>query len=205
MCDAEGKTVEAEGIFIKPAWARGRWMKFYVSTAFSETEEAVEIAKAADDLGYDGVGIPTTSSTWRRCRRPYPTRGREAPVGGIHAVARPVGACRCDGAGDDGLKFVHDGATSRRCAIRIRGESDWTAAYLADGALSWASAWVGVKKSSTLMGQRFDRRGKRTDEILELFRALWAPGWTEFAGSSIRRRGWRWSRRRRGFRSMSVD
>jgi alkanesulfonate monooxygenase SsuD/methylene tetrahydromethanopterin reductase-like flavin-dependent oxidoreductase (luciferase family) len=33
-------------------------MKFYVSTAFRELKEAVEIAKAADDLGYDGVGIP---------------------------------------------------------------------------------------------------------------------------------------------------
>ncbi len=34
----------------------------------------------------------------------------------------------------------------------------------------------------TLMGQRFDRRGKRTDEMLELMRALWQPGWTEFDG-----------------------
>ena len=32
------------------------------------------------------------------------------------------------------------------------------------------------------MGQRFDRRGKRTDEMLELMRALWQPGWTEFDG-----------------------
>ena len=33
-------------------------MKFYISLAFRETKEAIEIAKAADDLGYDGVGIP---------------------------------------------------------------------------------------------------------------------------------------------------
>jgi alkanesulfonate monooxygenase SsuD/methylene tetrahydromethanopterin reductase-like flavin-dependent oxidoreductase (luciferase family) len=33
-----------------------------------------------------------------------------------------------------------------------------------------------------LLGQRFDRRGKRTDEMLELMRALWQPGWTEFEG-----------------------
>ncbi len=32
------------------------------------------------------------------------------------------------------------------------------------------------------MGQRFDRRGKRTDEMLDLMRALWQPGWTEFDG-----------------------
>ena len=34
----------------------------------------------------------------------------------------------------------------------------------------------------TLMGQRFDRRGKRTDEMLELMKELWKPGWTEFDG-----------------------
>lgn len=31
-----------------------------------------------------------------------------------------------------------------------------------------------------LLGQPFAERGKRTDEMLELFKALWQPGWTEF-------------------------
>ena len=31
-------------------------MKFYISPAFVETNEIIEIAKAADDLGYDGLG-----------------------------------------------------------------------------------------------------------------------------------------------------
>jgi len=33
-----------------------------------------------------------------------------------------------------------------------------------------------------LMEQRFSGRGKRTDEILGLMRALWSPDWTEFDG-----------------------
>ena len=33
-------------------------MKFYISTAFLDTEEIVEVARAADELGYDGIGIP---------------------------------------------------------------------------------------------------------------------------------------------------
>ena len=36
------------------------------------------------------------------------------------------------------------------------------------------------------MGQGFDRRGARTDEMLKLFRALWQPGWTEFEGEFYR-------------------
>jgi alkanesulfonate monooxygenase SsuD/methylene tetrahydromethanopterin reductase-like flavin-dependent oxidoreductase (luciferase family) len=33
-----------------------------------------------------------------------------------------------------------------------------------------------------LLGQGFERRGKRTDEMLQLMKALWSPGWTEFSG-----------------------
>ena len=33
-------------------------MKFYISSAFLNTREIVEVAKAADDLGYDGIGAP---------------------------------------------------------------------------------------------------------------------------------------------------
>ena len=32
------------------------------------------------------------------------------------------------------------------------------------------------------MGEQFAARGKRTDEIIDLMRALWEPGWTEFGG-----------------------
>jgi alkanesulfonate monooxygenase SsuD/methylene tetrahydromethanopterin reductase-like flavin-dependent oxidoreductase (luciferase family) len=33
-------------------------VKYYISTGYLATKEIVEIAKAADDLGYDGLGIP---------------------------------------------------------------------------------------------------------------------------------------------------
>ena len=33
-----------------------------------------------------------------------------------------------------------------------------------------------------LMGVPFAKRGKRTDEMIELMRRLWEPGWTEFDG-----------------------
>ena len=47
-------------------------MKYYVSTAFLETSEVVEIAKAADDLGYDGMGIPDHVINLETLKTPYP-------------------------------------------------------------------------------------------------------------------------------------
>ena len=57
-----------------------------------------------------------------------------------------------------------------------------TAACLADGRVELGVGVGWCEEEFTLIGQRFDRRGKRTDEMLELFRALWQPGWTEFDG-----------------------
>ena len=47
-------------------------MKFYISPAFVETNEIIEIAKAADDLGYDGLGIPDHVVNLETLATPYP-------------------------------------------------------------------------------------------------------------------------------------
>lgn len=33
------------------------------------------------------------------------------------------------------------------------------------------------------MGEQFAARGKRTEEMIDLMRELWSPGWTEFDGA----------------------
>ena len=47
-------------------------MKFYISSAFLNTWEIVEVAKAADDLGYDGIGIPDHIVNLETLSTPYP-------------------------------------------------------------------------------------------------------------------------------------
>ncbi|WP_044523549.1 LLM class flavin-dependent oxidoreductase, partial [Mycolicibacterium septicum] len=47
-------------------------MKIYVSMAFMDTREAVEVARAADDLGYDGMGIPDHVVNLETLKTPYP-------------------------------------------------------------------------------------------------------------------------------------
>lgn len=47
-------------------------MKFYVSSAFLNPPEIIEIAKAADELGYDGIGIPDHVVNLETLQTPYP-------------------------------------------------------------------------------------------------------------------------------------
>ena len=158
-------------------------MKFYVSTAFLETSEVVEIAKAADDLGYDGMGIPDHVINLETLKTPYPytkdgKRRWEAftdwpdPWVMIGAIALVTTR----------LHFV---TTVYLPAMRdpySAAKSIGTAAYLAGGRLELGIGVGWCEEEFTLMGQRFDRRGKRTDEMLDLMKALWDPGWTEFDG-----------------------
>jgi probable F420-dependent oxidoreductase len=158
-------------------------MKFYVSTAFLDTREAVEIAKAADDLGYDGMAIPDHVINLETLATPYPYtkdgKRRWEPFTDWPDPWVMIGAIALV---TTRLRFV---TTVYLPAMRdpySAAKSIGTAAYLADGRLELGIGVGWCEEEFTLMGQQFARRGKRTDEMLELMKALWQPGWTEFNG-----------------------
>ncbi|HWS91526.1 MAG TPA: TIGR03619 family F420-dependent LLM class oxidoreductase [Mycobacterium sp.] len=158
-------------------------MKFYISSAFLNTREIIEIAKAADDLGYDGIGIPDHVVNLETLDTPYPYtkdgQRRRQPftdwpdpwvlVGALAQVTTR-------------LRFV---TTVYIPAMRnpySAAKAIGTAAMLASGRVELGIGVGWCREEFALMGERFDARGKRTDEIIELMRALWEPGWTEFDG-----------------------
>ncbi|KUI23536.1 LLM class F420-dependent oxidoreductase [Mycobacterium sp. GA-1285] len=158
-------------------------MKFYVSLAFLDTAEVVEIARAADDLGYEGLGIPDHVVNLETLKTPYPytkdgSRRWEAftdwpdpwvLIGGLALVTSRS-------------RFV---TTVYLPAMRdpySAAKAIGTAAVLAGGRLELGIGVGWCEEEFTLMGQQFARRGKRTDEMLELMKELWKPGWTEFDG-----------------------
>jgi len=158
-------------------------MKFYVSCAFLKTSEVVEIARAADDLGYEGLGIPdhVVNLETLATRYPYTENGerRWQPFTDWPDPWVLVGALA---QATERLKFL---TTVYIPAMRdpySAAKAIGTAAYLADGRVELGIGVGWCEEEFTLMGQQFAKRGKRTDEMIELMRALWQPGWTEFDG-----------------------
>lgn len=158
-------------------------MKFYVSTAFLDAAEIVEIAKAADDLGYQGVAIPDHVVNLETLSTPYPYtpdgQRRWQPftdwldpwvlVGALSQVT-------------ERLKFV---TTVYIPAMRdpySAAKAIGTAACLSGGRVELGIGVGWCEEEFTLLGQQFAARGRRTDEMLDLMKALWRPGWTEFEG-----------------------
>ncbi len=162
-------------------------MKFYVSTAFLDSAEIIEIARAADDLGYEGVAIPDHVVNLETLATPYPYtpdgQRRWQPftdwldpwvlVGAMAQVTQR-------------LKFV---TTVYIPAMRdpySAAKAIGTAAVLSGGRVELGVGVGWCEEEFALLGQPFARRGRRTAEMLELFKQLWQPGWTEFDGEFYR-------------------
>ncbi len=162
-------------------------MRFYVSSAFLNTNEIVEIAKAADDLGYDGIAIPDHVLHLEKPETPYPyTDDGERRWPAFTHWPDPWVLIGALAQATERLKFVTTvyvpGIRDPYSAAKAVG----TAACLADGRVELGVGVGWCADEFTLMGQQFARRGKRTDEMLDLMKELWQPGWTEFDGEFYR-------------------
>src|ERR1700733_462555 len=158
-------------------------MKFYVSSAFLDTREIVEIAKAADDLGYDGIGIPDHIVNLETLKTPYPyTKDGQRRWQAFTEWPDPWVLAGALAQVTTRLRFV---TTVYIPAMRnpySAAKAIGTAAYLADGRVELGVGVGWCEEEFDLMEQRFSARGRRTDEMLDLMRTLWLPDWTEFDG-----------------------
>lgn len=158
-------------------------MKFYVSSAFLNIGEIVEIAKAADDLGYEGMAIPDHVVNLETLSTPYPyTPDGERRWQPFTDWADPWVLVGALSQATERLKFV---TTVYIPAMRdpySAAKAIGTAACLSGGRVELGIGVGWCREEFDLLGQSFAQRGKRTDEMLELMKALWQPGWTEFEG-----------------------
>ena len=158
-------------------------MKFYISSAFLNTREIVEIVKAADELGYDGIGIPDHVVNLETLDTPYPyTKDGERRWQPFTDWPDPWVLVGALAQVTTRLRFV---TTVYLPAMRnpySAAKAIGTAAVLASGRIELGIGVGWCREEFALMGEQFAARGKRTDEIIELMRALWQPGWTEFDG-----------------------
>jgi probable F420-dependent oxidoreductase len=158
-------------------------VKYYVSPAFVDTSEIVDIARAADELGYDGLGIPDHVVNLETLRTPYPyTRDGQRRWQPFTHWPDPWVLVGALAQVTTRLRFVTTVYVPAMRDPYSAAKAIGTAAYLAGGRVELGIGVGWCEDEFRLMGQRFDRRGRRTDEMLDLFRALWQPGWTEFDG-----------------------
>jgi probable F420-dependent oxidoreductase len=158
-------------------------VRFSISSAFLPVDQLVDIARAADELGYHALAIPDHVVDLETLSTPYPYT--------------PDGSRRWDTSAEWPDPWVLVGALSTvttrltfftsvyipamRNPFQV-AKSVGTAAVLSGNRVSLGVGIGWCAEEFELLEQSFRTRGRRTDEALELLRRLWEPGWTEFAG-----------------------
>ena len=158
-------------------------MEFFHSLSQAPTEEVVELARLAEELGFAGV---TLSDHLARpvavaSRYPYAAdgampAGRDVPYPDLWVL---VGALA---QATRRLRFL-----SSVYVLPLRNPFHAAKAISTAAVLSGGRVMLGVgvgwmREEFALAGERFEERGARTDEMLELLRALWGGGDIEHRG-----------------------
>jgi probable F420-dependent oxidoreductase len=158
-------------------------VRFSISTAFLPTEQLVEIAQAADRLGYDSLAMPDHVVDLETLRTPYPYTPDGARRWGFEAEwPDPWVLAGALSTVTSTLRFFTSVyVPAARNPFQV-AKSVGTAAVLSGNRVALGVGIGWCEEEFELLEQSFRTRGRRTDEGLALVKELWKPGWTEFSG-----------------------
>ena len=161
-------------------------MQFWSGTAFLDTRDTPVVARLLDEAGFDGVTTSDHLIYPRQLSSRYPTGEPSPPwppqtawpdswvmIGAMAAVTTR-------------LRFSNAVYIASARPLLEVAKQVATAAELSGGRVSLAVGLGWMREEFDLMGQNFDDRGPRTDEMIEALRALWRGGWVSFDGDYYR-------------------
>jgi probable F420-dependent oxidoreductase len=157
-------------------------MKFWGGTAFMSTQEMPAVAKMLDENGYHGVLSSDHLIFPRELSSPYPSpTGRPfwAPETAWPDSWVLIGAMA---AVTTRLQFSSAVYIAPARPLLEVAKQVATASVLSDGRVSLAVGAGWMREEFDLLGQNFDNRGARLNEMIEALRALWQGGWVSWDG-----------------------
>jgi probable F420-dependent oxidoreductase len=162
-------------------------MKFWLAVAFAEPGDLVDLARAADESGWEGVTVSDHLVYPRELRSRYPYTPDGSP-GWQPSTSWPdpwvtIGA---RAAATRRLRFTTNVYVAPARDLFTVAKAVSTAAVLSGErvAVGLAPGWC--EEEFQLTGQDFATRGKRLEEMVAALRALLAGGWTSFDGEHVR-------------------
>lgn len=152
-------------------------------TAYQPIDELVPLARAAEEAGFRALSIADHVVDLETVQTPYPytpngerrwTPDVDWPDPWVTVGALSQVATR--------LQFFTSIYVAAMRNPFVVAKAVGTAAALSGGRVALGVGVGWCREEFDLLEQEFATRGRRTDEALDLMKALWAPGWTEFCG-----------------------
>lgn len=159
-------------------------MKYWLSLALSPVEDHLVLARHAEEAGFEGVTLPDHVVLPDAVRSYYPG----SPTGAFSvAEDAPFPSCwvaiAAMGAATSSLRFA---TTVSVLALRdplVLARDVATAACFAPGRIVLGAGVGWMREEFVALGRPFEDRGRRTDEIIEILRAVWKNGAVEHRGT----------------------
>jgi probable F420-dependent oxidoreductase len=160
-------------------------MKFWCSTAFMSSRELPAVATMLDDAGYHGAMLSDHLIYPRELKSPYPY----SP----HPDGRPIWEPETSWPDSWVLIGAMASITTNlhlsnniyiapaRPILQVAKQVA-TASVLSSGRVSLGLAAGWMREEFELMGEDFDNRGPRLNEMIQALRELWKGGWVEWHG-----------------------
>jgi probable F420-dependent oxidoreductase len=158
-------------------------MRFWQALSFTETEQLVPLAQAAEEAGFHGVLLSDHVVYPGRIDSTYPyAPDGKPPFGPETEFPEPFAAICAMAAVTTRLHFntaVY--LAPLRHPLEV-AKSVATAAVISGGRVGLGVGVGWVREEYTLLGQDFHTRGRRLDEMIGIWRAVWAGGMVEHHG-----------------------
>jgi probable F420-dependent oxidoreductase len=158
-------------------------MKFWCGTAFMDPAEIPAVARMLDEAGYHGILTSDHLIFPRHLSSPYPSPtgrpfwdpGTAWPdswvlIGAMAAVTTK-------------LRFSNAVYIAPARPLLEVAKQVATASVISGGRVSLAVGAGWMREEFELLGQGFENRGTRLDEMIQALRALWKGGWVSWAGT----------------------
>ena len=158
-------------------------MKFCCSLAFNDPTHFVEVAKTAEECGWDYLMLSDHVVYPEKIRSPYPYTKDGAPRWDAAAPwPDPWVAVGAMAAVTERLRFMTAVYVLPLRSPFAVAKAVGTAAVMSEGRVTFGVGAGWMEEEFELMEQSFRRRGARLDEMVEVLRKLWAGGMTEHHG-----------------------
>lgn len=156
-------------------------MQFWCGTAFLDTVDLPVIAQLIDRAGFHGIVTSDHTLYPRRLSSPYPT-GDGPPWPPEMAWPDSWVAIGAMAAVTERLRFSNAVYIAGTRPLIEVAKQVATAAVLSRDRVSLAVGVGWMREEFDLLGQNFDNRGPRTDEMIDALRVLWQGGWVSWHG-----------------------
>ena len=159
-------------------------MKFWQALSSERTEFLVPLAKACEELGFEGVLVADHVAGHQHTESEYPYAWFE---GGADFVAEvefpdPFAAICAMAAATHKLRFSTQIYVATLRHPVLLAKTLGTASVISNGRVSLGAGVGWLKEEFDLLDQDFSTRGRRLDEMIEVMRKLWRGEMVEHHG-----------------------